>query len=280
MSDYEDDEDDLELGRLPGGGRSAPRVQSRASGEQGISVSADRIERVTVQYGSPAGPPEPLPPTQPHWLTPRRLAAVAAGVVALALVIALVVQEAGSGGGSHPGPGPLPPVSTTPAPTGSASPSPSTPPATPTSSAPAPPPPSPSPDTPSPSPSATVIPVRWQGTVTLVDGNNGPGQFYWDMDVYPPSPGLPSDLSLDCNLVCTSGRIDGHAVVPWKQSAAPTRDQCANLLNSELGQSSVDVKPGSMACFGTNQGRVGYFVTQDPPDQDSQLLAVVLWEHR
>ncbi|MFD5559047.1 hypothetical protein [Kitasatospora griseola] len=147
--------------------------------------------------------------------------------------------------------------------------------------------PSPSPPQPQPSSASSVIPthsptaavlVRWHGTLLLDDGSaNGMPTTGWSLDPVPPQRAPLGDLSLACGLVCEPGQLTGNTIVPWEGSSAPDRPGCADLLNSHLGQRTVDVQTGSVACFGTNQMRVGYFKVLDS-GSGRQTLEVTVWQ--
>jgi hypothetical protein len=50
-----------------------------------------------------------------------------------------------------------------------------------------------------------------------------------------------------------------------------------DLLNAHLGQRTADVQAGSIACFGTEAGRVGY-VKADGGSGGQQKLDVTVWQ--
>lgn len=132
---------------------------------------------------------------------------------------------------------------------------------------------------PPPSTAPAAVHVRWQGTLTLDDGSaSGSPITGWSLDPVPPQRAPMGDLGLACQLSCEPGQIVGTTVVPWSGSAPPQREQCVALLNTHLGQRTADVTPGSIACFGTDGGRVGFFTAGGTAGAGRQTLAVTVWE--
>ncbi|MBB5907911.1 hypothetical protein [Actinoalloteichus hymeniacidonis] len=74
----------------------------------------------------------------------------------------------------------------------------------------------------------------------------------------------------------------GTALVAWDSEVEPDHEQCAEQLNTHLGGRWVPVRVGSMACFHTSGGRVGYFTVTSlsPPEALSQFtdITVTVWE--
>ncbi|MCX4882756.1 hypothetical protein [Streptomyces sp. NBC_00847] len=177
-------------------------------------------------------------------------------------------------------------------PTASGTSSPSTPPPTPASDTPAPgpttaashpDPPEPTtapPSTPgkTPAPASTPAPaptaesrVRWQGSLRL-DGTAGVRG--WFLDDVPPGRAPVGDVAVQ-----GAAQLYGaSALVRWTDSRPPTRAQCATLLNTRLGQPSLDVQKGDRACVGTENLRVAYVEVTGIPDADHIDLAVTVWQ--
>lgn len=187
----------------------------------------------------------------------------------LALVLGLVLfQEASSPDPTPPIPGPPSPAPTSP------SPSPPSPPLTPPApTPPAPTPPRPSP--PSPTPPTPVERVWWQGTLIL---NGEAGVTGWFLDPAPPARAPLGDLGLMCGLSCPSNELAGIAIVAWDSHSPPKQQQCSDLLNTRLGQRQIDVQAGSMACFKTEGGRVGYLKVASMPELHQMNLEVTVWQ--
>ncbi|MFD7645873.1 hypothetical protein ACFV4P_35130 [Kitasatospora sp. NPDC059795] len=147
--------------------------------------------------------------------------------------------------------------------------------------------PSPSPPEPQPSSPSSVVPthsptatvqVRWHGKLTLDDGSaNGMPTTGWSLDPVPPQRAPLGDLGLACGLVCEPGQLVGNTIVLWEGPSVPDRPGCADLLDSHPGQRTVDVQTGSVACFGTNQMRVGYFKVLGSSG-GRQTLEVTVWQ--
>ena len=151
----------------------------------------------------------------------------------------------------------------------------------PTTSAPPPDPPAPTttpPSTRPSSPSLTPTPpvttesrVRWQGTLRL-DGTAGVRG--WFLDDVPPGRAPVGDLAVQ-----GADQLYGaYALARWTGSRPPTRAECATLLNTRLGQQSLDVREGDRACVGTENMRVGYVGVTGIPDADHIDLAVTVWQ--
>ncbi|MCZ4103622.1 MULTISPECIES: hypothetical protein [Streptomyces] len=146
------------------------------------------------------------------------------------------------------------------------------------------PPPSTEPATPpATEPPASTAPaavhVRWQGTLTLDDGStSGSPITGWSLDSVPPQRAPMGDLGLACQLSCEPGQIVGTTVVSWNGATPPKREQCVTLLNTHLGQRTADVTAGSIVCFGTDGGRVGFFTADGGAGGGRQTLAVTVWE--
>ncbi|MEU6171028.1 hypothetical protein ABZ832_03795 [Streptantibioticus parmotrematis] len=179
-----------------------------------------------------------------------RIAVALVGVVAL--VLGLVAFRSGhSSNDSGPAPSPsaslLPPpaVSTT-APAPVPSPTPTTTPLTNT--------PTPTPTLLPPTP--TTVAVRWQGTLVL-DGDAL--ETGWALDPVPPSREPAGDLGLSCLLTCDADELAGNALVAWTGSGLPSREQCRDLLNTQLGNRQLDVQTGSVGCAGTQEQRIARF---------------------
>ncbi|MFJ8044214.1 hypothetical protein ACIRBX_27295 [Kitasatospora sp. NPDC096147] len=166
-----------------------------------------------------------------------------------------------------PTPEPEPTPEPTPTPTSGPSPSPETDPS---------PVPSPSP---SPGPTRKPVPaVRWQGSLLLDDGHdNGLAVTGWSLDTVPPHRAPMGDIGLACALVCEPGQLVGKAFVPWTGAAPPGFDDCADRLDSQLGQRTADVRPGSVVCFGTEDFRAGFLRVASVGGGRTKL-DVTVWE--
>lgn len=184
------------------------------------------------------------------------------------LVVALNRPPSTGGTATPPTPSPTTPASDTPAP-GPTTTTPRPNPPGPTST-----PPSTSPDTPASTPPPTVAAesrVRWQGTLRL-DGTAGVRG--WFLDDVPPGRAPVGDLAIQ-----GADQLYGaYALVRWTDSRPPTRAQCAALLNTQLGQQSLDVQEGDRACVGTENLRVGYVEVTGIPDADHIDLAATVWQ--
>ncbi|PWI43900.1 hypothetical protein CK485_17710 [Streptomyces sp. ICBB 8177] len=193
-----------------------------------------------------------------------RIAVALVGVVAL--VLGLVAFRAGHTS-AESGPSPSPAVSTT-----ASAPAPSTAPTTaPTTTTAAPtntPTPTPLPPTP------TTVAVRWQGTLAL-DGDAM--ETGWALDSLPPSRAPLGDLGLSCLLTCDADELSGNALVAWTGSGLPSREQCVELLNTQLGNRQLDVQDGSIGCAGTQDQRVARFKVLSA-NGDRFSLSVTVWQ--
>ena len=142
-----------------------------------------------------------------------------------------------------------------------------------------PPEPSPTPPpTPTPTPSRTPTPsvsvesrTRWQGTLVL-DGTAGVRG--WFLDDVPPGRAPVGDLAVKG----PAELYGAYALARWDNSGPPTRAQCAALLNTALGQQTLDVQKGDRACVGTENMRVAYVEVTGVPDADHIDLAVTVWQ--
>ncbi|GAA3812663.1 hypothetical protein GCM10022403_052950 [Streptomyces coacervatus] len=171
-------------------------------------------------------------------------------------------------------PGPSPTYSDTPSGTDTPAPGPTT--TTPHTN-----PPEPSttpPPTPTPAPSRTPTPTtssesrpRWQGTLVL-DGTAGVRG--WFLDDVPPGRAPVGDLAVKG----PSELYGAYALARWDDSGPPTRAQCAALLNTSLGQQTLDVQKGDRACVGTENMRVAYVEVTGVPDADHIDVAVTVWQ--
>ncbi|MET9856929.1 helix-turn-helix domain-containing protein [Streptomyces sp. NPDC006450] len=233
-----------------------------------------------------------------HRSPPAHLAGLAAVLIAVAAIVwgAVLLQRGDpastpgpvAGAGPQPGAASSDPSSTpSPTPTPSSSPSPSPSPtisesssATPSpSTASSPPSPIPPPETRPPAPKVpAAVRVRWRGTLTLDDGSkSGSPTTGWFLDPVPPQRAPLGDLGLACQLSCDPGRYVGNTIVAFDGSGAPERQECVDLLNTQLGQRTADVPAGRTACFGTEAGRVGYF-TPGTGNGGRVRLDVTVWE--
>jgi hypothetical protein len=80
----------------------------------------------------------------------------------------------------------------------------------------------------------------------------------------PPSHAILGDIYYnDTNEIAAS-----TAIVPWNRRQAPTQAQCATLLNTQLGQHTVDAVVGNTACFTTDAGRIGFLTVRATPGAD------------
>ncbi|MFE4517176.1 hypothetical protein ACFRMQ_23625 [Kitasatospora sp. NPDC056783] len=207
-------------------------------------------------------PPQPPPPD-------RR--ALWIGLLVLAVLVGLGSglllvrgQQSGANPG-HDGRSSAPLVS--PAPPG-----PSLPPA---SSAPSP------PETPAPTPTYAPLsaPVQWRGQLTLDTGaESGRMNSGYELDPVPPRSAVLGDLSIHCVYACDPDQVAGKSVIPWTGPNPPGREDCRQKLNTVLGQQSMTVKAGSMACFGTAKMRVGYFTVRSAGGDGRITLDVTVWD--
>ncbi|GHJ47333.1 hypothetical protein Cs7R123_46750 [Catellatospora sp. TT07R-123] len=96
---------------------------------------------------------------------------------------------------------------------------------------------------------APVVRVRWHGLLVM-DCCGGPG---YSLDSVPPSDALLGDVQ-------GTGytEIAGEAMVEWEATSPPTWADCANRLSMVVGQHRVEVRVGSVVCFQTRAGRIGY----------------------
>lgn len=175
-----------------------------------------------------------------------RLALALVGVLALALGLVLLRQ------GSQTSPSPTPTLP----------------------SSPTPPPSVPSSPTPPPS---TAERVWWHGTLTLSGEEGVTG---WFLDPVPPARAPQGDLGLNCGLSCNPNELAGNAIVAWDSPSPPKQQQCADLLNTRLGQRRLDVQAGSMACFRTTDDRVGYVKVATMQDHRRMNLEVTVWQRQ
>ena len=195
-------------------------------------------------------------------------ATVTVGLITAMVTVSLALIRPSGGSGPAPSPTPplTPPASDTPTPaptTSSRRPDPPEPTTT---------PPSTPPDTPTPTPTAAPESrVRWQGTLRL-DGTAGVRG--WFLDDVPPGRAPVGDLAVQ-----GADQLYGaYALARWTGSRPPTRAECATLLNTRLGQQSLDVREGDRACVGTENMRVGYVEVTGIPDADHVDLAVTVWQ--
>ncbi|MGW1075167.1 hypothetical protein [Streptomyces sp. NPDC002537] len=171
------------------------------------------------------------------------------------------------GGGSVGGAGPLPPPVRTSPPVVHPPAPPRTPPTEPPTTDPAPP------------TAPPAVRVRWHGTLTLDDGSaNGMPTTGWSLDPVPPQRAPLGDLGLACQLSCAPGQLVSNTIVVWTGSTPPKRQQCVDLLNTHPGQRTADVPAGSLACFGTEAGRVGFLKSGGGGRSGRQSLDVTVWE--
>jgi hypothetical protein len=126
-------------------------------------------------------------------------------------------------------------------------------------------------------PTPAAVRVWWHGTLTL-DGNGGATG--WFLDPVPPTPAPLGDLGLSCDVSCTPNKVFGRELAYWGGSGPPQQQECANLLNTRLGQREVDVQAGTIACFGTEGGRVGYFQVASLSASEQMHIEVTVWARR
>lgn len=120
--------------------------------------------------------------------------------------------------------------------------------------------------------------VRWQGGLILDNGDrDGAATLGWELDPVSPRRSVGGDISLSCLLVCEPGRYAGQTIVVHDGSGTPRREECAELLNTNRGSRSADVPDGTIACFGTRAGRVGYFTPRTAGHGQTRISATV-WE--
>ncbi|MGW1185131.1 helix-turn-helix domain-containing protein [Streptomyces drozdowiczii] len=185
-----------------------------------------------------------------------------------------------AGGTAQQEPGKRPSGSSTPTPTPTPTPKPTR---SPSSSPPTTDPAPPDADKTSPRPPSSpaapaAVAVRWSGNVTLDDGSSdGNPSISWAMDPVPPQRSAGGDISLLCQLVCESGRYAGRTIVVYQGNSTPQREECISLLNANPGSSIADVPDGTVACFGTQAGRVGYFTPHAAGRGQIRVHATV-WE--
>jgi hypothetical protein len=123
--------------------------------------------------------------------------------------------------------------------------------------------------------------VRWQGTVLLDSGmDNGTLATGWFLDSVPPSRAPLGDLGLACSLSCDPNQVVSNAIVRWDGTSPPEYQQCADLLNTHVGQRVLDVQVGSMACFGTQDHRVARLAMTGQPRSGQMRFEVTVWEHQ
>ncbi|HEX8632107.1 MAG TPA: hypothetical protein VF755_28445, partial [Catenuloplanes sp.] len=115
-----------------------------------------------------------------------------------------------------------------------------------------------------------AAPVLWQGEVRL-DGTPR------DFDFEPPKRGNTS-IDLDSDGYLNGSAYDsfwGSGVVLWTGEAGPSRDDCADRLETH-GQEAVDIDARSRICLKTNQGRI-VFLKVLRRDGDGYLAEATLW---
>jgi hypothetical protein len=165
-------------------------------------------------------------------------------------------------------PAPVDPASTEPAPTTQPTPTPTTttrttPPAT------VEPPP---PETPAP----RTIGVWWKGSLELGGYGGGPGGG-WFLDNSPPARAVGGDLFYN-----GTNAVAGNAIIEWDGAKLPTWRQCSDLLASNLGRRSVDVRKGDVACLQTADGRIAYVrvdrISSSTDLNPTMTVAVVVWD--
>ncbi|MGQ4490014.1 hypothetical protein ACN6LM_000442 [Streptomyces sp. SAS_281] len=114
--------------------------------------------------------------------------------------------------------------------------------------------------------------------MTLDDGSSdGNPSISWAMDPVPPRRSAGGDISLLRQLVCASGRYAGRTIVVYHGNSTPQREECVGLLNANPGSSIADVPDGTVACFGTQAGRVGFF-TPHAAGRGQILVHATVWE--
>jgi hypothetical protein len=196
-----------------------------------------------------------------------RAAVAVVGVLALLLGMMAFLQG-GEGSGDDAGPagpgGPSTTLSSAPF---------TTPSTTPPSDEPTPPSPTGS-TTQSAAPEPVSVGVRWHGTLTL-DGENM--QTGWALDAVPPSRALTGDIGLSCQLVCEADQIWGNALAGWSSASPPSREQCRDRLDTEVGTRQLEVEPGAMGCVGTADMRIAYFRMRTMRGSH-MTLEVVVWD--
>jgi hypothetical protein len=114
-----------------------------------------------------------------------------------------------------------------------------------------------------PPPTTATVGFRWQGTLQL-GGFGGPGGG-WYLDYVPPTTAITGDLYYnDINEIAAN-----NSIVAWNRQESPGENQCASLLNTQLGHHTFDAVVGNSACFTTEAGRVGFLkVTATPGPND------------
>ncbi|MFI9724122.1 hypothetical protein ACIHFE_31520 [Streptomyces sp. NPDC052396] len=97
-------------------------------------------------------------------------------------------------------------------------------------------PPAPTATEPPASATPRTVGVRWHGTLTLDDGHtSGIPVTGWFLDTVPPQRAPLGDLGLACQLSCAPGEFIGNTIVAWGGSTPPKRQECVDLLNTNLG---------------------------------------------
>ncbi|WP_435221708.1 hypothetical protein [Streptomyces sp. Tue6028] len=129
---------------------------------------------------------------------------------------------------------------------------------------------SPSADLPSHTPVPAPARARWRGTLIL-DGSAGVRG--WFLDAVPPDRAPVGDLAIRA-----PREVYGNALAAWPGPGTPGRQQCSDLLGTQLGRRQLDVQEGDMGCFTTEGGRVGFFRVSGIPDPDHITVEATVWE--
>jgi hypothetical protein len=136
--------------------------------------------------------------------------------------------------------------------------------------------PPPTADPPPETPAPRTIGVWWKGSLELGGYGGGPGGG-WYLDNAPPGRAVGGDLFYN-----GTNAIAGNAIIEWDGDALPTWRQCSDLLGSNLGRRSVDVRTGDVACLQTADGRIAYArvdrISSSSDLNPTMTVAVVVWD--
>ncbi|MEW2121214.1 hypothetical protein AB0945_39975 [Streptomyces sp. NPDC005474] len=121
----------------------------------------------------------------------------------------------------------------------------------------------------SPSPSNSV---RWHGTLVVTSDTSAAG---WQLDHVPPEPSMAGDLYARQG---SRALHSGATIVAWRGSRAPAREECVDLLNTNLSQRSVNTEEGAAACIETRDRRVAYARVTSIPDSTHIHVTLTVWE--
>ncbi|MFE4260447.1 hypothetical protein [Streptomyces sp. NPDC056883] len=114
--------------------------------------------------------------------------------------------------------------------------------------------------------------VHWKGDLRL-SSNGGPSGWWLDRD--EPEPGIPGDIGLSCD--CHPGAIEGTALVAWKGTQPPGRQDCAASKGQPV-EHTLEVRPGDTICLTTTQGRLGSLTVTAVFGPAEFLVTVTVWK--